>query len=123
MGAGLCDRRGRLDQGWRLQHSLLPDRPTIAVPRQAQVRPSPGQAGRRVGLPPTSSRLAGLPKTLCERCNGMKASFRTRVSLDIIFVALLAAPLIIRQVSARREAAQAKLDESQALARYGFHLQ
>ena len=53
----------------------------------------------------------------------MKASFRTRVILDIIFVALLAAPLIIRQVSARREAAQAKLDESQALARYGFHLQ
>ncbi len=53
----------------------------------------------------------------------MKPSRRTRVILAVIFVGLLATPLIIRQVSARREAAQAKLDESQALARYGFHLQ
>jgi hypothetical protein len=36
---------------------------------------------------------------------------------------MLATPLAIKQVSARREEAQAKLDESQALARYGFHLQ
>jgi enediyne biosynthesis protein E4 len=53
----------------------------------------------------------------------MKASFGTRVFLDIVFIGLLAIPLVVRQVSARREAAQAKLDESQALARYGFHLQ
>ncbi len=32
-------------------------------------------------------------------------------------------PAVIKQVSARQEEAQAKLDESQALARYGFHLQ
>ena len=53
----------------------------------------------------------------------MKASRTTRVLLAIVFFGLLAAPLAIRQVSARREEAQAKLDEGQALARYGFHLQ
>ena len=53
----------------------------------------------------------------------MKASRSTRVLLAIVFFGLLAAPLAIRQVSARREEAQAKLDEGQALARYGFHLQ
>ena len=53
----------------------------------------------------------------------MKASRTTRFFLAILFVGMLATPLAIRQVSARREAAQAKLDESQALARYGFHLQ
>ena len=36
---------------------------------------------------------------------------------------MLATPLAIKQVSARREEAQAKLDEGQAIARYGFHLQ
>ncbi len=53
----------------------------------------------------------------------MKAGITARVLLWIAFVAMLLTPLAIRQVSARREAAQAKLDESQALARYGFHLQ
>ena len=53
----------------------------------------------------------------------MKASLGTRIVLDVIFVALLATPLLIREVSARREEAQAKLNASQALSRYGFHLQ
>jgi hypothetical protein len=53
----------------------------------------------------------------------MKPGLITRVVTAIIFVGLLATPLIIKRVSAHREAAQAKLDESQALARYGFHLQ
>jgi hypothetical protein len=53
----------------------------------------------------------------------MKAGITARVVLAILFVAMLLTPLAIRKVSARREAAQAKLDESQALARYGFHLQ
>ncbi len=43
--------------------------------------------------------------------------------MAILFVAMLATPAAIKQVSARQEEAQAKLDESQALARYGFHLQ
>jgi len=53
----------------------------------------------------------------------MKASLTARIILAIIFVGLLATPLAIRQVSARRQEAQEKLNEGQALARYGFHLQ
>src|ERR1700691_3218347 len=53
----------------------------------------------------------------------MKPSLSTRIIVGILFAAMLATPLVVKQVSARREAAQAKLDESQALARYGFHLQ
>jgi hypothetical protein len=53
----------------------------------------------------------------------MKANLGVRVVLDLIFVALLATPLAVREISARREEAQAKLNESQALARYGFHLE
>ena len=53
----------------------------------------------------------------------MKASIGVRVFVAILFVAMLATPAVIKQVSARQEEAQARLDESQALARYGFHLQ
>ena len=53
----------------------------------------------------------------------MKPSLSTRIIVAILFAAMLATPLVIKRVSAQREAAQAKLDESQALARYGFHLQ
>src|ERR1700677_969365 len=53
----------------------------------------------------------------------MKASLTARVVLAILFVGMLAAPLAIRQVSARQEEAQAKLDEGPAIALYGFHLQ
>ena len=53
----------------------------------------------------------------------MKPSRITRVIVTILFIGMLATPLAIKQVSARQQAAQAKLDESQALARYGFHLQ
>src|SRR6201995_3679769 len=53
----------------------------------------------------------------------MKASRTARIILAILFLGMLATPLAIRQVSARREEAQAKLDEGQAIARYGFYLQ
>src|SRR6201996_4610420 len=53
----------------------------------------------------------------------MKASRTARIILAILFLGMLATPLVIRQVSARREEAQAKLDEGQAIARYGFHLE
>jgi hypothetical protein len=53
----------------------------------------------------------------------MKPSRITRIIVTILFIGMLATPLAIKQVSARQQAAQAKLDESQALARYGFHLQ
>ena len=53
----------------------------------------------------------------------MKPSIGVRVIVAVLFVAMLATPAVIKQVSARQEEAQAKLDESQALARYSFHLQ
>jgi enediyne biosynthesis protein E4 len=53
----------------------------------------------------------------------MKASLTARVFLAIIFAGLLAVPLAVRRASAHREEVQARLDESQALARYGFHFQ
>ena len=53
----------------------------------------------------------------------MKANLGARILLAIFFVGMLATPLVIKRISARREEAQAKLDENQALARYGFHLQ
>ena len=53
----------------------------------------------------------------------MKASRTTRLIVTILFIGMLATPLAIKQLSARRLAVQARLDESQALTRYGFHLQ
>lgn len=53
----------------------------------------------------------------------MKAGITARVLLAIVLAGLIAVPVIIKRASARREAAQTKIDESQALARYGFHLQ
>jgi enediyne biosynthesis protein E4 len=53
----------------------------------------------------------------------MKASLTARIILTLVFVGLLATPLAIKRVSARQQEAQEKLNESQALARYGFHLQ
>jgi enediyne biosynthesis protein E4 len=53
----------------------------------------------------------------------MKASLTARILLAIFFLGLLATPLVIKEAAARRQEAQAKLDQSQALARYGFHLQ
>jgi enediyne biosynthesis protein E4 len=45
-----------------------------------------------------------------------------RIILVVIFVALLATPLVVRKLSARREAASAIMDTQSALARYGFYL-
>jgi hypothetical protein len=53
----------------------------------------------------------------------MKPSRTTRVMTTIIFAGLLVTPLVITRVTTSREQAQAKLNENQALARYGFHLQ
>ena len=46
-----------------------------------------------------------------------------RTVLLVCFVALLAAPLVIKRLSARREAANAVRDTSSALSRYGFYLE
>lgn len=45
-----------------------------------------------------------------------------RIILILCFVALLAVPIVVRRLSARREASGAKLDATTALTRYGFHL-
>ena len=53
----------------------------------------------------------------------MKAPGRTtRIVLLVIFVALIATPIVIKRLAARREVGQTKLDPSVALRRYGFHL-
>jgi enediyne biosynthesis protein E4 len=46
-----------------------------------------------------------------------------KVLLAILFVALLAVPVVLRRLASRRQADQSKLEASQALTRYGFHLQ
>jgi enediyne biosynthesis protein E4 len=53
----------------------------------------------------------------------MKASRTTRIIVTLIFIGLLVLPYAIQRRTAARAAAQAKLSENQALARYGFHLQ
>ena len=46
-----------------------------------------------------------------------------RILLVICFVALLATPIVIKRLSARRQAPTAKLEANTALARYGFYLE
>ncbi|HEX5965046.1 MAG TPA: VCBS repeat-containing protein, partial [Pyrinomonadaceae bacterium] len=46
-----------------------------------------------------------------------------RIVLIVVFVALLAAPVVIKRFVARREAANAVRDTSGAMARYGFYLE
>src|SRR6266540_4137758 len=47
----------------------------------------------------------------------------SRILLVLCFVALLATPLVIKRLSARREPPRAKLDAKVALSRYGFYLE
>jgi enediyne biosynthesis protein E4 len=46
-----------------------------------------------------------------------------KILLAVLFVALLATPLALKRLAARRKAGKSKLEASQALSRYGFHLQ
>ena len=43
--------------------------------------------------------------------------------LGIVFLALLATPIAIKRLAARREVGRSRLDARQALARYGFYFQ
>ena len=52
----------------------------------------------------------------------MKGSSIARTLLVVIFVSLLAVPLVLKQYRARRETANTSLDATTALGRYGFHL-
>src|ERR1700752_434675 len=47
----------------------------------------------------------------------------TKIVLLIICLALIATPLVIKRLEARREVGKAKLDSTLALSRYGFYLQ
>ncbi len=53
----------------------------------------------------------------------MTPSRSVRIVLVILFVALLATPIAIKRLAARREVGKSKLEASQALARYGFYFQ
>ena len=53
----------------------------------------------------------------------MTPSRPVRIGLLILFLALLATPLVIKWVTGRRDVGKSKLDSSQAMARYGFYLQ
>jgi hypothetical protein len=53
----------------------------------------------------------------------MKQSKTARILLVILFVALLATPIVIKRLAARRQPPSAKLEANTALARYGFYLE
>jgi enediyne biosynthesis protein E4 len=54
----------------------------------------------------------------------MKRKAVLQTTLTVIFVCLLATPLVVRRMSARRDAAaKTELDTKESLARHGFHLQ
>ena len=53
----------------------------------------------------------------------MTPSRSVRIILVILFGALLATPIAIQRLAARREVGKSKLEASQALARYGFYFQ
>src|SRR5688572_32725161 len=53
----------------------------------------------------------------------MKSRKVPRIVLTVVFVALLAAPVVFKRLAARREAANIVRDTAVALARYGFYLE
>ena len=53
----------------------------------------------------------------------MTPSRSVRIVLAVVFLALLATPIAIKRLAARREVGKSRLDARQALARYGFYFQ
>src|SRR5258708_3558060 len=54
----------------------------------------------------------------------MKRKAVLQTILTVIFVCLIATPLVLKRISAKRSAAsKAELDTKESLARHGFHLQ
>src|SRR5687767_14150438 len=53
----------------------------------------------------------------------MRSGRYAKILLAVLCVALLATPLVLNRLAARREAGNARLDAGQALTRYGFHFQ
>jgi len=52
-----------------------------------------------------------------------RPSSSLRIALGILFLVLIATPIVIKRLAARRAEEKSKLDSSQALARYGFYFQ
>ena len=134
MGARLRHRRRWLDQRRRLQFHLLTHRAAFAVPREnplQRVRPASWKtrkyiAGtRKTGKPTTPAMSPPSPFNASCKVEPHNESrpARTNPPGHPVCCRMLATPLAIRRVAVHREAVQAGLDESQALARYGFHLQ
>src|SRR5579864_8444453 len=53
----------------------------------------------------------------------MRGNRVARVFVGLFFIALLAAPLIMKRISAGRDADRSKIDAKTALARHGFYLE
>ena len=53
----------------------------------------------------------------------MTGSRIARIVVGILFIGLLATPLVMKRMSARRAAARSSADEKTTLARHGFYLQ
>ncbi len=53
----------------------------------------------------------------------MNSGRLAKIVLAVLFVALIATPIVRKRLAARREEGKSKLEASQALSRYGFHLQ
>src|ERR1051325_12077053 len=85
-----------------------------------------------MGLSPASWRLAKLSRALRESgrlskrnevvqvSSGRRAA---RIILVVVFICLLAVPVVMRRIAARRERVNNSLDTSAALSRYGFHFE
>ena len=53
----------------------------------------------------------------------MRTGRTAKILLAVVFVALLATPLVLKRLAASREDGKSKLEASQAMSRYGFHFQ
>src|SRR4051812_13549889 len=61
--------------------------------------------------------------TLCGRTRRMTGKRVARIALTVLFVALLAAPVVVKRMSAPQTTASSADHRSSALARHGFYLQ
>ena len=66
---------------------------------------------------------SGLPKLFAEPITQMSGRRVARIILTLVFVGLIASPVIMKRLAARREVAQANADARSSLARHGFYLQ
>src|SRR6202142_3936951 len=100
---------------------------------QAGIFHAAGRARKRVALSRASGRRAKFPHSLhdagsfservAERSSPVKQNRTARIIVSVLFVAMLASPLVIKWAAGRRDGAKSKLDAQAALARHGFYFQ